>query len=83
MVHVRMNTGEKKKEKYQSGYTVSFLKVIYLLISCSHKEAKIYGYPVVSVVKQQAPDLSDDAGQGMAHCGCRGTGGPQVLDSEV
>lgn len=51
MVHVRMNTGEKKKEKYQSGYTVPFLKVIYLLISCSHKEAKIYGYPVVSVVK--------------------------------
>lgn len=38
---MRIDTGEKTKGKYQNRYAMSFLEVVYLLISHSHKELKM------------------------------------------
>lgn len=73
--HRRKEKGKQSKQIY-----CAFLKIIYLLMSCSHKEATIYDYFMINVVK-----LSQVAGslismimesRGLAHCGCRGPGGP-------
>ena len=74
-----MNIGERKRKTVKADI-LSLLKIIYLLMSCSHKEATIYDYFMINVVK-----LSQVAGslismitesRGLAHCGCRGPGGP-------
>lgn len=78
-VHVRTDTGEKTKGKYQNRYAVFFLKVVYLLISCSHKELKSVADNAVGSLKlSEAPGslilMTAEGGDGSLWL--RGTGAP-------
>lgn len=74
---MRTDTGEKTKGKYQNRYAVSFLNMVYLLISPSHKELMSMAGNVMGSAKlSKVADPYDTGGWGMVHCGFRGTRGP-------
>lgn len=67
---MRTDTGEKTKGKYQNRYALSFLNVVYLLISPSYKELKSMPGNVMGSAKlsEVAGSLMPDTGgKGMVH----------------